>query len=568
MTIRKLEPAEQYIDDVLNDRITVCKWVRLAVERQVRDMERIGDPDFPFYFDSKAAMRKIAFSQEMRHIEGPLANAHLKIKLEPWQQFIDWCIFGWKRVGTGTRRYTKAYIEVARKNGKTLMASTGAWYCAIMDGEEGPQVYCVATKLDQAKIAWDAIKAQIDTQPLLRVKTKAYKQGLTITMPETHGVIKPIGRDSKTQDGLNPSFVLVDEYHAHPTAEMLNVMQNGMGARSQPLMYIITTAGFDKNGPCYQEERSMVTGILEQTLDPAPQNVFGIIFTLDDEDDWTDEKVWIKANPNLGVSVRLEFLRSQVAQALALPRKQNDVKTKNFNIWTQAASRWLSAESWDACNGPVPDLIGRSCFGGIDLSTTTDISAWVLCFPPIDLEKTYTFLYRFYIPGDNLLERERIDKVPYSLWAEQGFVTITDGNVIDYDYIEAQILKDAADYTIGEIAFDPYNATEITNHLSNEGLNMIPFRQGFASMTGPSKDFEKRVLGKELNHGNNPVIRWMVSCTEIASDPAGNIKPVKPDRGKTGRRIDGVVASIMALDRAVQGCTNVSVYEMRGVRVL
>lgn len=566
--IRKLEPAEQYIDDVLKCRILTCKWVRLAVERQVRDLSRIGDADFPFWFDPTAAQRKIKFSQELRHIKGPLANAKLKIKLEPWQQFIDWCIYGWKRIGTNTRRFTKAYIEVSRKNGKTLMATTGAWYCAMMDGEMGAEVYCVATKLDQAKIAWDDIKAQIDTQPLLRAKTKAYKQGLTITIPETHGVIKPIGRDSKTQDGLNPSFVLVDEYHAHPTAEMLNVMQNGMGARAQPLMYIITTAGFDQNGPCYQEERTMVTGILEQTIEPSPENVFGIIFSLDEEDDWTDEKVWVKANPNLGISVSLDFMRSQVSQALALPRKQNDVKTKNFNIWTQAASRWLTAESWDACFEPMKDLSGRNCFGGIDLSTTTDISAWVLCFPPIDLERKYTFLYRFYIPGDNILERERIDKVPYSLWAEQGFVTVTPGNVIDYDYIEAQILADAEQYVIKEIAYDPYNATNITNNLSNEGLNMVPFRQGFTSMTGPSKDFEKRVLGKELNHGDNPVIRWMVSCTEVAQDLAGNIKPIKPDRGKTGKRIDGTVASIMALDRAAQGGTNESVYESRGVRVL
>ncbi len=560
--------AEGYIDDVLNGRITVCKWVRLAVQRHVDDLAKSSNPEYPFYFDPSSPMRKIRFSQELRHIEGPLANNHLKIKLEPWQQFIDWCIFGWKRKDTGGRRFTKAYVEVARKNGKTTMAATTAWYCSMMDGEEGPQVYCVATKLDQAKIAWDAIKAQVDYQPLLRTKTKAYKQGLTITIPETHGVIKPIGRDSKTQDGLNPSFVLVDEYHAHPTAEMLNVMQNGMGARSQPLMYIITTAGFDKNSPCYQEERTLVTGLLEKSLDPCPENVFGIIFTLDEGDDWTDESVWIKANPNLGISVNIDFLRNQVTQALALPRKQNDVMTKNFNIWTQATTRWISAESWDECNFEFPDLIGRECFGGLDLSTTTDISAFVLCFPPVDLEKKYTFLYRFFIPGDNILERERVDKVPYSLWASQGFVTITPGNVIDYDFIESQVMEDAKDYVVKEIAYDPYNSTEIVNHLSDEGMNMLPFRQGFMSMSAPTKDFEKRVLGKELNHGNNPVIKWMVSCTELKTDGTDNIKPDKPDRTRTGKRIDGVVASIMALDRAVQNQGKSSVYEDRGVRAI
>jgi len=560
--------SEKYIDDVLNGRITVCKWVRLAVQRHVDDLAKSSDPAYPFYFDPSSPTRKIRFSQELRHIEGPLANNHLKIKLEPWQQFLDWCIFGWKRKDTGGRRFTKAYVEVARKNGKTTMAATTAWYCSMMDGEEGPQVYCVATKLDQAKIAWDAIKAQVDYQPLLRSKTKAYKQGLTITIPETHGVIKPIGRDSKTQDGLNPSFVLVDEYHAHPTAEMLNVMQNGMGARSQPLMYIITTAGFDKNSPCYQEERTLVTGILEKTLDPVPENVFGIIFTLDEGDDWADEKVWIKANPNLGVSVSIDFLRNQVTQALALPRKQNDVMTKNFNIWTQSTTRWIGAEAWDECNFPVPDLIGRSCYGGLDLSTTTDISAFVLCFPPVDLETKYTFLYRFFIPGDNILERERLDKVPYSLWRDQGYVTVTPGNVIDYDFIESQIIQDGHDFVIKEIAYDPYNSTEIVNHLSDEGLVTTPFRQGFISMNAPTMDFEKRVLGKELNHGNNPVIKWMVSCTELKHDGTGNIKPDKPDRTRSGKRIDGVVASIMALDRAVQNQGKISVYEDRGVRAI
>ena len=557
--------AENYIHDVLNNEVTTCRLVKQAVKRHVEDLQKQNTEEFPYYFDPSAAENKISFSQGLRHTKGVWAKQQLKLTLEPWQQFCDWVVFGWKRTGSGLRRFTKSYIEVARKNGKTAWKSTDANVMFFMDGEAGAEVYFCATKRDQAKIAWGDAEAQIRKNPFLKSKTTLYKMNSTIKLNDSNSTMRPIGQDSDTEDGLNPSFVLVDEYHAHKSADLLNVMQDGMGARSQPLLSIITTAGFDKNLPCYNEERALVVGILEGTIEPRPENVFGIIYTLDEGDDWTDEKNWIKSNPNLGVSVNQDFLREQVKQALASPLKQNSVKTKNFNIWTQVASRWIMAEGWDACKGKIPDLIGRDCYCGLDLSTTTDITAWVKCFPPIDLETKFIFEYTFFLPNEGLLDKQRRDKVPYMLWRDKGLITCTPGNVIDYDFIEAHILKDAEDYQIRELAYDPYNSTEICNHLQNEGLPLVPFRQGFLSMSPPSKDFEKKILGKELNHGDNPVIKWMVSCTEIATDPAGNIKPVKPDRTKTNKRIDGVVASIMALDRAAQATIHSSAYETRGV---
>jgi phage terminase large subunit-like protein len=556
-----------YIEDVLSGKVVVCKYVRLAVERHVNDLARQNTEEFPFYFDAKAANRKIAFSQDQRHIKGEWAKRKMKITLEPWQQFIDAMIFGWKRSNSGLRRFTKAYIEVARKNGKTIMGATTANYCLFADGEEGAEVYFCATKRDQAKIAWTYAQLQIDKNVTLKQKVSLFKMSSTITINGTASLMRPVGQDSDTEDGLNPSFVLIDEYHAHRSADLLNVMQNGMGSRAQPLLYIITTAGFDKNSPCFQEERTLIVGMLEKSI-PSPETVFGIIYSLDEDDDWADEKVWVKANPNLGVSVYHEFLRSQVTQAIASPAKQNDVKTKNFNTWTQAVSRWIGAEDWNKCVGPMPELEGRTCYGAFDLSSTTDLTAWVLVFPPKDLEKQYTILAHFFIPSDGLLDRERRDKVPYTLWRDQGYITTTPGNVIDYDYIEEQILLDAEKYELVQIAHDPYNAKQVVLHLQEEDQELIAFRQGFLSMSGPSKDFEKRVLNQELNHLNNPVLRWMMSCTEVESDAAGNIKPRKPDINKYGKRIDGIVAAIMALDRASVQENNESVYETRGAWAL
>lgn len=557
--------AERYIDDVLNNKVTVCVYVRKAVERHAGDLQRQGTDDFPYYFDREAAIRKIEFTEQLRHTKGVWAKQKMKLKLEPWQQFIDWCLFGWKRVGSRTRRFTKAYIEVARKSGKTTMAAATANYMLLADHEEGAEIYCLATKKDQAKIAWKEAEMQIQKHPILRQRCRTYKMNSTVTIPGTQTIMRPLGKDSDTEDGQNPHFALVDEYHAHKTAELVNVMEDGMGSRAQPLMYIITTAGYDKNLPCYQEERSLIIGILEGTMDPRPEDVFGIVYTLDEGDDWTDERVWQKANPNLGVSISREYLRSQVTKALSTPQKQNSVLTKNFNTWTQAVSRWIGADAWEACSGTIPDLSGRPCYGALDLSTNIDITAWVLCFPPQDMETRYQYLYRFFIPEENLLDRERRDKVPYTLWRDQGFITTTPGNVIDYDFIEQQIKQDAETYRLQEFAYDPWNATEITNHLIDEGLEGIPFRQGFASLSGPSKDFEKKILSQEIDNGGNPVIKWMISCTEVKTDPTGNIKPVKPDRKATGKRIDGVVASIMAQDRASQAGFAGSIYEKRGV---
>lgn len=552
--------AAQYMEDVLSGKQVACKWVKLAVKRHLNDLEKAEkrDPDFPYYFDEAQAKRAIDFKQELKHTQGEWANPRLhdpRIRLEPWQQFIDWNLFGWRRKEDDCRRFTKSYVTVGRKNGKTVDAAATANYCFYVDSprEIGPEVYCVATKKEQARKAWDEMKGQIEKHPFLDNKTRIYKQNHTITIPGTASVVRMLGKDSKTEDALNPHFVIVDEYHAHPDNSMLEVMESGMGARQQPLIYIITTSGFDKSCACYQEEHLLAEKVLERSMEPIPESFFCIIYTIDEEDDWTDPKVWIKANPNLGVSVKWRYLEERIQEALISPAKQNKIKTKNLNIWTQAESRWILDDVWKACGFPVKEEIlkRRICFLGLDLSASQDITAEVLCFPPEEDENLYQFLYRFFIPEENILEKERKDKVPYSYWIEKGLVIATPGNVIDYDFIEQQILNDAKEYEIKEIAYDPWKAQEIVNHLSEAGFTMVPIYQRYSGMALHTDTFEKKVLGKEIAHDGNPVMSWMVSCTEVKSDRQGNIMPMKPRRETTGKRIDGVTASIMGLGRAV-----------------
>lgn len=567
--------AEQYIEDVQSGKVVACKWVKLAVQRHVADLKRVEDPDFPYHFDEAQATRAIEFIQQLKHTKGEWANPRKhnpQIRLESWQQFIVWNIFGW-RDAEGYRRFNKVYLEVARKMGKTTFAAAISNYCYLMDRpkEIGPEVYAIATKKDQAKIVWAEAERQLQAHPFLRTKVRTYKQSSTIVIPGTAAQFRPLGQDSDTEDGLNPHCVIVDEYHAHPDNTMINVMESGMGARRQPLTLIITTAGFNKNSACYQEEHTLTKQILAGELEPKPENYFGIIYTLDEGDDWTDPDVWIKSNPNLGVSVSWKYIEDRVQIALHSPRKQNDVKTKNLNIWTQAETRWIDGDVWDRGKAQFAEqkLEGRPCYVGVDLSASQDITAVVLDFPPIEPGEKHKQLYRFFIPGDNIIEKTRKDKVPYDIWIERGLVIATPGDVVDYDFIEQTIYQDAERFEILEIAYDPWKAQEIVNHITDAGFTMIPVYQRYSGMAAFTDAFEKAVLGAQIQHGGNPVMQWMISCTEVKSDRQGNIMPMKPQRDKTGKRIDGVVASIMAYGRAVANHgENGSVYDQRDLIVI
>jgi len=562
-----------YIHGVNSGEIVACKWVKLAVRRHLSDLIRAGTDEFPYIFDEAQAERAITFIQNLSHTKGVWASTYggkkALITLEPWEQFFVAEMYGWRKLD-GLRRFTRAYLEVARKNGKTTLGAGLGNYAFFADSpaEIGPEIYFAATKQEQAAIAWREAKAQIKRQPSLSRRAKVYESKQVITQPgDDSARMRPLGRDSDTEDGLNPSFYLVDEYHAHPDSSLLDVLESGTGARSQPLGVIITTAGLDKTGPCYNQEHLLAEQILEGVLDPIPENTLSIIYTIDEGDDWTDPRVWVKSNPNLGVSVKLDFLENRVKLAMASPAKQNEIKTKNLNIWTQAATRWITDERWIACDVQYTEeeLAGRHCLVGMDLASTTDLAALALPFRPLAPGEPWKFIYRFFMPEENILERERQDRVPYTVWAEHGLIIATPGNVIDFDWIENEVRMLAGNYVIDEIVYDPWKAQEIVNHLSPE-FTMVPCAQRYNPMALYSDTFEKKVLTREVAHGGNPVMRWMVSCTEVKSDRQGNVMPMKPRRETTGKRIDGVVASIMALGRGVVLAeAEPSPYEGRGL---
>jgi phage terminase large subunit-like protein len=555
-----LHPAEQYARDILDEKIVACRWVKYACQRYFDDLKH--GKGRGIYFDREAAQHRIDFYKFCKHSKGEWAGRILEP--EPWQQFVQWNLFGWKNED-GTRRFRTVYEAVARKNGKsTDLASTGL-YLAFFDNEAGAEVYTAATKYEQACIIHSESTRMVKSSASLRGIINVFKN--TLTCEKESQKFVPLGQDSATSDGLNVHAALIDEYHAHPDEGMYDVLKSGMGSRRQPMVYVITTAGFEKGYPCFEMEQRAKRILDGSEIDDT---FFSLIYTLDDGDDWTDPKLWIKANPNLGVSVYAKNLEDDFKEAFSMPSKQNNFKTKHLNIWTEAQTRWITADKWGLNAGPVDadGLAGRKCWGGLDLSTTTDLSAWVLCFEPTTKDDKYKFLYRIFLPQDDLRERELKEKIKYSVWARDGLLCLTPGNVIDYAFIQYQILEDAKKYDLQEINFDPYNSTGLISDLMQEGMTCVEFRQGFLSMSPAVKEFERKVLGGQLATGGNPIMNWMISCAETVSDPAGNLKLVKPERGKTGRHIDGVVASLMAFWRAVQAIESASVYEDRGLMLL
>lgn len=561
-----IRPEAAYTNNILSGKTIACKYVKLACQRHLDDLARQDTEGFPYHFDAARADHAIAFIEQLRHVEGPAASTmggrDNRIKLELWEKFFVGNLFGWRRAD-GTRRFRHVYLEVARKNAKTTLAAAIANVVFWADRPEDPgcQIYFGATKQEQAALAWRIARLQIERHPVLKTKAKTYesKQYIVKTMMDSRGRpqsdwssrMRPLGQDSKTEDGLNPSMAIIDEYHAHQTSEILDVLESGMMARLQPLTLILTTAGSNFEGPCYQVERPLAIGILEKTLQPIPEDCFAMIYTLDEGDDFANPTVWLKANPNLGISVYPSQLESRVQIALAAPAKARDVKTKNFNIWSQAFSRWIKDDDWMACSDPVDEaaMAGRHCTLGLDLSTNTDLTAVCAAFQPEQSGEKWKAIWRLFMPMDNLLERERQDKVPYTEWARQGLIIPTDGNTVDYDYIEQEIRLFGEKFLIDEIAYDPFKAGEVVAHLGTE-FTMVSTAQRYNPMAIYSDIFERMVRKGELAHGGHPILRWMMSCTEVKADRQGNIMPMKPRRETSGKRIDGIVAAIMAIGRA------------------
>lgn len=544
--------VQTYIDKVLSGRQVACTWVRLAVERHVRDLEMGHERGLRF--DAEAAQHVIDFFQFLKHSKGEWAGQ--TVTLEPWQQFVLWTLFGWMRAD-GLRRFRTAYLEVARKNGKSTLASGVGLYLFDADGEPGAEVYTAATKRDQARITHSEATRMVKASPFLRRRIRTFKDNLNI--PGTASKFEPLGRDADSMDGLNIHGAIIDELHAHKNRDVWDVIETATGSRRQPLLFAITTAGFDRQSICW-ELHDRTTKVLNRVSED--DTFFGLIFTLDEEDEWENPDVWVKSNPNLSVSVKVDDLERKAANAKEMPSALNSFLRLHLNVWTQSETKWLSIEAWQACGGAVDaeGLRGRTCYGGLDLSSTTDISALVLVFPPTVEGDPYQVLCRFWIPEESMRLRSRRDGVHYDVWTRQGLIATTPGNVIDYDFILAEVDDLAQKYDIGEIAFDRWGATRIYQKLEEQRMTMVQFGQGFASMSPPMKELEKLVLSHKLAHGGNPVLTWMADNLVAREDAAGNIKP---DKEKSTEKIDGMVALIMGLDRALR--QQPSVYTERGI---
>ena len=550
-----LERYEQYMDDVISGKEIACKWVILACKRQQSDLKRDITANFPYYFDRAAAFQAIRFSSMLRHVSGKWAGQ--LFDPEPDQCFILAVVFGWKNAETGHRRFRRAYCEVARKNGKSFMASVIQLIGLLMDNESRAEVYSAATTRDQARIVFDVCKDMVtrlcQDSPAIAKRIRVFAH--SIVNLETQGKIAPLSSDAKTLDGHSPHIAIIDEYHEHPDNKVLKVLETGMGARSQPLSFVITTAGFNIEGPCYQLRKTAF-----QILDGVKEDhtFFAAIYTLDEKDDFKDRKVWKKANPHIGISPSWEFMEAEYTKAINEGQAAEvHFLTKNLNVWTSSSSTWIQADKWQALEKPVNwrDFTGMRCFAGFDFAEVYDFTALCIVFPPNEYEGEYYMRWHFWYPDDRADALSTAAGIPIRQWARDGWITLTNGDMVD---IEAVIEETAQtygnDYKIDAVAIDPWGSKTNLLKLAEVGMTIYEVRQGYRTMSPAITDFESLLGKKRLVHDGNPVMRWMMSNVELTRDPAGNRKP---DRVRRDAKIDGVVAALMALALAVEGSRSV-----------
>ncbi len=526
--------ALKYIDDVQTGKRIAGKLEKKAVERHINDLENA--PEKGLIFSKKVAQKALAFFTLLKHFEGEWAGQ--EFVPEGWQCFIIISIFGWLRAD-GRRRFKESYIEVARKNGKTTFAAGIALYCMVLDGEQGAQIYSAAVDREQAKVCWKAAKNMVEASPALRKYLETSQQA--IFMASTLSTFKPFSKDTKNKDGFNPHCAICDELHAWPTDEIYNLIISGMGARRQPLVFSITTAGFNKDLPCY-EMRTLYIDVLMGLK--VQEDTFILIFSPDKDDDWKDPKTWEKANPNYGVSVYPEYMEDELDKALNRKSREVNFKTKNLNMWVDAPDVWISDEIVAANDyGTNPeDLLGKTCYGGLDLASHVDIVALALMFPE---EPHCPVLFYFWIPEGKVKEKE--DRVDYRAWKEMGVIRITNGDVIDIDEHVQDIDTILKMYDVKNVSFDPAKAYHGTiQGLQKNGWDDVldEYAQNMAHMSEPTKKLEAMITGKEMDLMGNPCIRWMFRNVVVYRDANDNIKL---DKKRSIEKIDGVVATVNAI---------------------
>ena len=512
-------------------------------------------------YDEAKAQRAVKFINCLKHTKGQWRG--VPFDLLPWQDKIIRDIFGNVKAN-GYRQYNTAYVEIPKKNGKSELAAAVALLMTCGDGEWGAEVYGCASDRQQASIVFDVAVDMVDQSPALKKRIKPIMSVKRLVYEPTKSFYQVLSAEAYTKHGLNVHAVVFDELHAQPNRDLFDVMTKGSGdARLQPLFFLITTAGTDRNSICWEVHQKAVDILEGRKIDPT---FYPVIYGIRDDDDWGDEENWHKANPSLGHTIDIEKVRNAYISAKENPAEENLFRQLRLNQWVKQSTRWMPLHIWDACDFPIDitSLKGRECYAGLDLSSTTDITAFVLVFPPSATEEKYIVMPFFWIPEENLKLRVRRDHVPYDIWEQQGYIKTTEGNVVHYGFIEAFIEELGTKYNIKEIAFDRWGAVQMTQNLEGMGYAVVPFGQGYKDMSPPTKELMKLTLEGKLAHGGHPVLRWMMDNIYIKTDPAGNIKP---DKEKSIERIDGAVALIMALDRSIRHSCNTggSVYDERGI---
>ena len=512
-------------------------------------------------YDKSAADYAVAFIENLCHTKGTWAGK--PFELIDWQEQIIRDLFGTLKPN-GYRQFNTAYIEIPKKQGKSELAAAVALLLTCGDGEERAEVYGCAADRQQAAIVFDVAADMVRMCPALSKRVKILASQKRLIYTPTNSFYQVLSAEAYSKHGFNIHGVVFDELHTQPNRKLFDVMTKGSGdARMQPLYFLITTAGTDTHSICYETHQKAKDIIEGRKIDPT---FYPVIYGADESDDWTDPKVWKKANPSLDITVGIDKVKAACESAKQNPGEENAFRQLRLNQWVKQAVRWMPMEKWDNCAFAVDEdeLEGRVCYGGLDLSSTTDITAFVLAFPPLDDEDKYIILPYFWIPEDNLTLRVNRDHVPYDVWERQGYLQTTEGNVVHYGFIEKFIEKLGERFNIREIAFDRWGAVQMVQNLEGMGFTVVPFGQGFKDMSPPTKEVMKLVLEQKIAHGGHPVLRWNMDNIYIRTDPAGNIKA---DKEKSTEKIDGAVATIMALDRAIR-CGNdhgASVYDDRGI---
>ena len=545
--------AKQYAQRVVSGEILTCEWVQKACKRQLDDLIRFKRKSSIYQFNPelldrygrpyRPADNLCAFIERLPHVKGPLASRMMV--LEPWQVFILSTVFGWVK-SDGKRRFRRSYIEVPRGNAKSTLSSAVGLYMLAADREGGAEVYSLATTRDQARIVFGDAQTMARLSPGFRNRFAVNVGAHNMHVLQTGSKFEALSAEGSTLDGLNIHFGCIDELHAHKTRTVYDVVETGTGKRDNSLLWVITTAGSNRSGICY-EVRSFVTKLLNRVFEDDSQ--FGIIYGLDEGDDWAAKDSLIKANPNWGISVREEILVPLQAKAMQLPSAVNNFKTKHLNEWVSADTAWMDMRSWDASANPDLELdqfLGQPCWLGLDLASKTDIAALVMVFEHPDTPDVYAVFGKYYLPEDTV---QAAGNSQYEGWAHTGRLSVTPGNVIDFSWIEADLLDISSRFSVQAVAFDPFQATQLSTRMLSEGLPMIEVRPTVLNFSEPMKTLEALVLQKKLVHDGDPVLAWMASNVVAHTDVKDNIYPRKE---RPENKIDGIVALIMALSRAIK----------------